>query len=239
MNYWCKQLTLLLAAVASVWIEPSFAEPKDLATEAVACDRINTAYQEVYSFETENYYINVCQLNSSFYYHRQSKIDPASSVFVPAEAVFRGNVFQATVGKIEYFVGLDSDRHYSSVMLNSNEVVFEPEIESSAFEVAEVSDRSLQKASLDLDNPPDTAQTLICAREKSAFHPELDGWHELIGSSTRSANKFALNNGHNFDYNRVENPSLASIATKTGTTIDLSIVPTSEIVERVCLRSNK
>ena len=236
MNYWYKQLVLLLAAVSSVWIEPSFADTKDLATEAVACHQIDPAYQEVYSFETENYYINVCQLDNDFYYHRQSKIDPTSSIFVTAEAVFRGNVFQAKVGKVEYFVGLDSDRHYSSVMLNSNEIVFEPEIESRSVQVAEVSDRSLQNASLDLDDPPDIAQTLICAREELAFHPELNGWRKLIGRSIGSADKFATNNGHNFDYNRAEDPNLASIATKTGTTIDLRIAPTSETVERVCVR---
>ena len=237
MNYWYKQLTLLLAAI-SFWIEPSFADTKDLATEAVACHQIDAAYQEVYSFEIENYYINVCQLDNNFYYHRQSKIDPTSSIFVPAKAVFRGSVFQATVDKVDYFVGLDSDRHYSSVMLNSNEVVFEPEIESRP-QVAEVSDSGLQNASLDLDNPPDIGQTLICAREKSAFHPELDGWQKLIGRTIDSANKFATNNGHNFDYDRTEDPSLASIATQSGTTVNLQIVPTSETVERVCISSDR
>lgn len=236
MNHWYKQLTLLLATV-SLWIEPSFADTKS-ATEVVECPQINAAYQEVYSFETENYYINVCQLDNDFYYHRQSKIDSTNNIFVPAKPVFNGSVFQATVGKIDYFVGIDSDRYYSSVMLNSNEIVLEPEIESTTLQVSEVTDRSLQNASLELDSPQETAQTSICAGEKSAFHPGLDGWQKLIGSSTRSANKFAVNNGHNFDYDRTENPNFAFITTKAGEIIDLSVVPASEIVERVCVRSN-
>ena len=240
MTNWYKQLTLLMAAASSMWLEPPFADADALVTDVVECREIDPEYQEVYSFETENSYINVCQLDSNFYYYRTSKLDSNSNILAPAKAVFRGDVFQAKVGKINYFVGMDSDRHYSSVMLNNNEIVFEPEIESTSTPtIAEVGDHSLQNTSLELDSSPeDTEQILICAREKSAFHPRLDGWQELIGESTRSANEYAVNNGHSFDYDRVENPNLAFITTEAGTTINLSIVPTSKIVERVCLQSS-
>jgi len=243
MKNWYVQLSLLVAAAASIWIEPPLAVANSLVPEVVECRELNAAYEKIYSFETENYYINVCQLDSNFYYHRQSKLNSSGSILVPARTVFRGNVFKATVGKITYFVGVDSDRHYSSVMLNNNEIVFEPEIESSLSSVqnlVEVDDRSLQNASLELDSlSEDTEATLICARDKSADHPYLEGWQELIGKSTRSVDKYAQKNGHDFDYNREINANLASIETEDGATIDLGIAPALEIVERVCIQSAK
>lgn len=93
------------------------------------CQKLNIAYQEIYSFETENYYINVCQLESSFYYYRQAKFDRNNILLIPAQAIFSGDTFQAFEGKTTYFVGKDGDRHYSSVMLNNHEIVFEPELQ--------------------------------------------------------------------------------------------------------------
>jgi hypothetical protein len=92
------------------------------------CQKINTAYKEIYSFETENYNINVCQLGSNFYYYRQAKSDQENALLIPAQAIFNGDAFQATSGKTTYFVGRDGDRYYSSVMENNQEIVFEPEV---------------------------------------------------------------------------------------------------------------
>lgn len=246
MMNWCKQLTLLVTAASLAWIEQPRAVADDLVTEMFECHELNAAYQKIYSFETESYYISVCQLGSNFYYHRQSKLDTNSNILVPAEAVFRGNVFQANVGKATYFVGMDNDRHYSSVMLNNNEIVFEPEIESSvasstpyAQNISDSGDLSLRNASLELDSPQEnTEQILVCVRDKSATHPHLEGWQDLIGKSTRSVDKYALKNGHDFDYNREINPTLALITTDDGATIDLGIAPGREIVDRVCIQSS-
>lgn len=256
MINWYKQQTLMLIVACSLWSRQAFSVAANtLASEAISCSNINAAYQEVYSFETENYYINICQLERKFYYHRQSKLN-GNNILAPAQTVARGDVFQATVGKITYFVGVDSDRHYSSVMLNNNEIVFEPEIQSStstpSLQIAEISsqgksstdyqnnqtnDRNLSNASLGLDDSgADSASPLVCAREKSAFHPHLNGWQKLIGKSTISANQYALSNGYNFSYDQ-ENPNLALITTQDGATINLSIASNTEVVEQVCIQS--
>lgn len=99
-----------------------------LADKTLECQKINVAYQEIYSFETENYYINVCQLGNNFYYHRQAKLND-DLLLIPAQAIFGGSIFQASRGKTTYFVGRDGDRHYSSVMNNDHEIVFEPELQ--------------------------------------------------------------------------------------------------------------
>ncbi|MEL6928979.1 MAG: hypothetical protein AAFO95_10115 [Cyanobacteria bacterium J06600_6] len=242
MDNWYKRITLLLMTVSSLWIEHRVANANNLGTAVVECRDLNSNYEEIYSFETENYHINICQLEENFYYHRRSKSKSSvSNILVPAQAILQGSVFQATMGKVVYFVGMDNDRHYSSVMLNNNEIVFEPEVDPSSSNVAqnltELNDRNLRNASLDLDSPmEETEQILACARDKSALHPRLEGWQELIGKPVSSANSYALKNGYSFDYNRQKNPTLALITTKTGGKIDLSVIPGSEIVEQVCVQ---
>ena len=88
----------------------------------------NSLYLEIYGFETKNYYINICQSDSSFYYHHQSKHNAENALLIPA-TLLRGNVFQAISGKTKYFVGRDGNVHYSSVMQNNSEIVLEPELQ--------------------------------------------------------------------------------------------------------------
>jgi hypothetical protein len=128
MINWCKQNTILLLITSSFWSGQSFGVADSIVTNGVECHNVNTAYQEVYGFETENYYINICQLDDEFFYYRQSKLDASNKLLIPAESILRGDVFQATAGRTTYFVGIESDRYYSSVMSNNNEIVFEPEI---------------------------------------------------------------------------------------------------------------
>ena len=98
-----------------------------VAQKSSTCQKLNAAYQEIYSFETKSYYINVCRLDNNFYYHRQGKLDKQKVVLIPAQAMF-GGIFQAIRGNTTYFVGKDGDRHYSSVMSNDHEMIFEPEL---------------------------------------------------------------------------------------------------------------
>ena len=249
---WYKQNKLFLLATCSIWSSLSFSvAANSLVRDAVKCDRINAAYKEIYSFETENYYINICQQNSKFFYHRQSKQEGGTNILVRATAIFRGNVYQAKVGKTTYFVGIDSDRYYSSVMLNNNEIVLEPEIESIPNVQISQSPPSSIPADYDTrddnslvstndslsDRPAQVDGALICAKDKSAFHPDLDGWQQLIGKSIVSANNYAVSNGYDFIYDR-QNPNLALITTKEGATIDLSIASNNEVIERICIQSD-
>ena len=266
MINWYIQKTLLLLFIGSCWSQYPLKVTAyqsndrflvDKKTETVnliaqinlKCETINPAYQEIYSFETENYQINVCQLGDDYYYHRQSKLNQ-SIISIPAQAVSLGSVFQATDGKATYFVGKNGDRYYSSVMQNNNEIVFEPELQptpvlsqeiaeaNSALPKDDLSSNQTNNASLELDSPDDniSEQALICTTEKTAFHPHLDGWQKLIGKSPETANKYAVNNGHNFVYDE-QTPELALINTKDGAIINLSIGSSNETINQVCIES--
>ncbi|MBE9046517.1 hypothetical protein IQ255_19240 [Pleurocapsales cyanobacterium LEGE 10410] len=123
-----QQNQIELTSDRSLLIQNELKTDSWLANKLSFCQEINPAYREVYSFETENYYINICQSNAGFYYHRQSKHYEAKAVLIPA-TVLRDNVFQATSGKTRYFVGKEGELHYSSVMQNNQEIVFEPELQ--------------------------------------------------------------------------------------------------------------
>lgn len=202
MINWCKQNTLLLLITSSFWSGQS-SDVADSIVTRVECPNLNAAYQKVHSFETENYYINICQLNSKFYYYRQSKLNANHNLLVPAEALVRGHVFQATAGKTTYFVGTDSDRYYSSVMSNNHEITFEPEIPSAFaaltqnlvqvdnqstlpvdYSLSQVDHHSLTNASLNLNHlNVDCEQILICTQKKTVPYQDEDGLQKPIGTA--------------------------------------------------------
>lgn len=193
MINWCKQNVLLLLITSSFWGGQSSGVADSIVTNGVECHNVNTAYQEVYGFETENYYINICQLDDEFFYYRQSKLDASNKLLISAESILRGDVFQATAGRTTYFVGIESDRYYSSVMSNNNEIVFEPEILPTAaialnnlslpvekqsslsadYNLVQEEDKILSSTKMTLDYPEAVAedeQLLICTQEQGVFN---------------------------------------------------------------------
>ncbi|WP_319420381.1 hypothetical protein [Pleurocapsa sp. FMAR1] len=231
-----------------------------VAQKAEACASIDSKYREVYSFETEDYYINICQLEGSFYYHRQSKSNQDETILAPAQAVFSGDIFQANYGKMVYFVGKDGDRYYSTVMQNNSEIVFEPEVEppvSVSIVKPTVSNVGIinnleqdRKANLELNNQGITEKSLICTRSFD-FNRDLDGWQKLIGQrllhplrakpalsvgqSADTANQYTINNGYNFVYNG-DVSKQALIETKEGTVVNLNIATMSQTIKRACVQ---
>ncbi len=216
-----------------------------IAQNAEACASIDSGYREVYSFETEDYYINICQLEGSFYYHRQSKSDQDKAILAPAQSVFSGDVFQANYGKTVYFVGKDGDRYYSTVMQNNSEIVFEPELEppiSVSIVEPTLSDVGIKvnnleqdgKANLESNSQGITKKSLICTRGFD-FNPDLGDWQKLIGQSGDIANQYAVSNGYNFVYNG-DASKKALIETKEGTVVNLNIATMNETTEKVCVQ---
>lgn len=248
MINWCKQNTLFLLITSSFWGSQSFRVADSVTAKKAECHSINSAYEQVHGFETEEYYINICQLDGSFYYYRQSKLDSDDSLVVPAEALVRGDIFQAQAGKTTYFVGKDSDRYYSSVMSNDNEILFEPEIPSDSAEpsskLTEVSKQTtvpthnrLQNVNLDLNHPQiDSSEILVCTKDNATFYPHFDSWQKLVGKSIAAVSKYAVKHGYNFSHAQ-DNPHLAWIVTQEGTIVNLSLTSNSQtqVVEQVCL----
>ena len=102
-----------------------------LAQNTSSCQQLEQSYQEVHTFETQNFYINVCRYQQRYYYHRKSKHDPDHSILLPANTILDGNMFQARDRGKTYIVGTNDEGYYSSVMHENNEIIFEPAIEQS------------------------------------------------------------------------------------------------------------
>jgi hypothetical protein len=187
MINWCKQNTLLLLITSSFWSGQSSGVSDSIVTKAVECHNVNTAYQEVYGFETENYYINICQLDEEFFYYRQSKLDASNKLLIPAESILRGDVFQATAGRTTYFVGIESDRYYSSVMSNNNEIVFEPEILPTAAIALKAIPLAIKKqSSLPTDyNLLQEEDKILSNTQMALDYPEAVGEDEQLLSCTQ------------------------------------------------------
>ena len=103
-----------------------------IAQNSNFCQQMAEGYQEVYAFETQNFYINICRYNQKFYYYRKSKQNPNNTLFLPANNILNGNVFQAIDRGKTYIVGTGDEGYYSSVMHENNEVIFEPELKKSS-----------------------------------------------------------------------------------------------------------
>lgn len=227
------------------------------SVKTYSCRKTNPAYDDVYSFETENYYINICQIEDSFYYYRQSKSDINQNTLIPAYPVFGGKVFKAVDGKAIYFVGKDGNRHYSSTMLNNNEIVLEPELlptealfsQDIVDSKVDFSFAGIKLNSLDpianvnwvvnsQENRQNNIDSFLCLEENSAVDPNLANWHSLLGKSPDIANDYATNNGHDFVYNRIS-PHQALIKTKEGSHINLNIAANSKVIKQVCVQPRK
>lgn len=223
------------------------------------CQQVETNYTEVYAFETQNYYIGICQLEDNFFYYRLSKNGEEDELVIPAQAVFGNGIFQATKNKVTYFVGMDANGYYSSVMKNENEIIFEPELRSSATVLssnrepvkAVATDRDRDNTELDSSprnrvrpqlsssnyhNSSDNSQ--ICTRDKTDFHPRLQGWQGFIGESPEMVSEYATSNGHDFIYTNADTnaePSQALIKTVDGSIINLDLATFGKTVARVCV----
>ena len=224
-----------------------------LAQTKGICQQIQANYQEVYGFETQYYYIGICQAEENFVYYRQSKSNAEDAIVITARTVFGGNAFQAIQGKTTYFVGMDDNGYYSSVMQNNNEIVFEPQLKPASASLArnnvplvnssEVTSKTRQSqingdSNLNLNEPNSTHSKYqrLCTQDKTDINPDFNGWQEFIGKSPEIVDEYATNNGHDFIYSQ-NTPSQALVETKEGTTVDLNITTFNAKVNRVCVNT--
>ncbi|MGF1539190.1 MAG: hypothetical protein ACFCU5_01860 [Pleurocapsa sp.] len=243
---------IFLNSLATSALQNRVFQPWLLAKNKTTCQQLNSQYQQVYAFETQRFYIGICQEENNYFYYRQSKLNPEKTLLLPAQIVFGGDIYQAVDGRTIYFVGMDDNGYYSSVMKNNNEIVFEPEIAQPSATLTETATPSAETAnvtssqsnsegankdtfSLNLDQSRDRpTQTQICTRDSTALAPELNGWQEFIGKSPKIVGEYATSNGHNFTYNQ-ETPKQALVKTKDGLVVNLDIATFSQTVRRVCV----
>lgn len=207
--------------------------------ERLSCQTLGTQYRDFYNFQTRNYYISICSKGEAWYYYRESKSNPDDTTLLPAKVVFGGDVFKAVHKKVTYFVGINSDGYYSSVMYGNDRMIFEPELldvpvvatnEASVTSV-EVSNSNTGLQNLDLD----TGFWQVCTEDREDLHPYLNGWQKFIGQSPSIINKYASAEGHNLYYSDSESKEIA-IETADGLIVTLDVIRLTETVGSVCVK---
>ena len=78
----------------------------NLDSEWHSCQQLGTDYQEVYAFETDSFYINICQKDHLYFYSGEPKKSDRSSIFIPTVPFQNNRGFQATNGNVTYLVVL-------------------------------------------------------------------------------------------------------------------------------------
>lgn len=68
------------------------------------CHSLGLKYQEVYAFETDSFYINICQKDNFYFYSGESKQSDRSSIFIPADPLEDNRGFRAVNGNVSYLV---------------------------------------------------------------------------------------------------------------------------------------
>lgn len=204
------------------------------------CQQLGDSFKEIYAFETQNYYINICHQGQNFYYHRQSKSDPENTILLPALRVFGGNIYQAVDGKITYFAGLNSDGYYSSVMHNNNEIIFEPELKSASSSRRNTWTSSNDNSELNLKNSNlesyDRGEEnwRVCTDNSRDVNPRLSGWQRFIGQSPETISHYAVEQGHSFTYGD-RSSDKAFVNTKDGLMVILNLNELQETISRICV----
>ena len=85
-----------------------------------SCQQINPDYQEVYAFETNSFYVNICQKDDLYFYSGEAKQRDANSIFIPAIPLADNRGFQAINGNLSYVVILPFKTQIDAKLSPSN-----------------------------------------------------------------------------------------------------------------------
>ncbi len=135
------------------------------------CRQLGQNHKKVYAFLTHNFHIGICSQGEKFYYYRQSKSNPQKGIILQATTVLGGNVFKAKNGKVTYFVGINPNGYYSSVMQPNHEILVEAEVkpeEEFDVKIEEPLDRPIE----DITSHTELAN-FFCNAEDSQIYSEI------------------------------------------------------------------
>jgi hypothetical protein len=206
------------------------------------CQSINPEYRDFYNFETHNYNISVCRQGEEWFYYRESKSDSDDALILSATVVFGGDVFKAVNGKTTYFVGINSDGYYSSVMYGNDRMIFEPELPKTSATVTQKQQKIVNSVevstpkSIALQNSDfNTGYWRVCTEDRDDLHPYLNGWQKFIGKSPSVISEYAIIRGHSFSYSDVQKDA-ASVETTDGLMVTLDITQIAKTIGGVCVK---
>ena len=207
--------------------------------EGSSCQSLGAEYRDFYNFQTRNYYINICAKGEAWFYYRKAKSNPNDALLIPATVVFGGDVFKAVDRKVTYFVGINSDGYYSSVMYGNNQMIFEPEllnVPAVATQETTVTSVEVSNSDTDLQNSDiDTGYWRVCTEDRDDLHPYLNGWQKFIGQPLNTIGKYASVEGHNLYHSDSESEDVL-VETTDGLMVSLDVIQLTETVGSVCVK---
>jgi hypothetical protein len=210
------------------------------------CQSINPEYRDFYNFETHNYNISICRQGEEWFYYRESKTDSDDALILSATVVFGGDVFQAIDGKTTYFVGINSDGYYSSVMYGNERMIFEPELPKNSTTATTTATQKPQKIvnSVEVSTPKNvdlqssdfnTGYWRVCTEDRDDLHPYLNGWQKFIGKSPNVISEYATIKGHSFSYSNFKTDA-ALVETTDGLMVTLDLTQIGKTIGGVCVK---
>ncbi len=146
------------------------------------CQQIDTQYQETYSFETLNFYINICAKGDRYFYTGEAKQGNIGSTFLPAYPLENQQGYQADNGNITYIVSTVSQEGVLIIKQNGRQIALERALNSYCRQVAypiglnirlQPDDQSQKVATIPYQSQVTLAQ--IDAQGKPILEQDIDG----------------------------------------------------------------
>jgi hypothetical protein len=102
--------------------------PKDTVPEPgeYSCEALGSDYQNVISFETPNYYVNICRQGNQEYHYSVPKHNPENSVVIPIQNV-NSNMYEATLEERLYIVFNSEEGGEFYIWEDNRQILFEQE----------------------------------------------------------------------------------------------------------------
>ena len=146
-----------------------------------ACQQMGISFQEIKAFETPNYRIHICQKDNNYYYWGETKTGAINTIFLPANALESGDIYQASNGNITYIVTILPNEALLTIERNGAQVVAESSLNNSACinmnDLSQIQDRIASKTHYPLSDVP-----VISTRSYVEIN-QLDMYHNASTSN--------------------------------------------------------
>ena len=90
-----------------------------------SCQQIGEGYRDVRAFETDNFYINICQQEDSYYYVGEAKTGKIGTIFLPANVLASGEMYRANNGNVAYIVTILPRKAILTIERNGAQIAIE------------------------------------------------------------------------------------------------------------------
>ena len=114
-----------------------------LDRDGQSCQQIGEAYQEVRAFETDNFYVNICQQEDNYYYLGEAKTGKIGTIFLPANALAPGEMYRANNGNVAYIVTILPSKAILTIERNGAQVAIESSHKKQCLDSENISSISL------------------------------------------------------------------------------------------------